>query len=91
MSRAVPISLGERRPAFTGHVAKSLYKSVIGPNSSGLARIAAVHAQAQANDALIYLQARKLGCTVLTGNLKDFDCLNQLVPEGRVLLYRKAP
>ncbi len=41
------------------------------------------------NDALIYLQARKLGFPVLTGNLKDFDYLNQLVPDGRVMLYRR--
>jgi len=40
------------------------------------------------NDALIYLQARKLGLVVLTGNLKDFDYLNQLVPDGRAILYR---
>lgn len=43
------------------------------------------------NDALIYLQARKLGCALLTGNLKDFDYLNQLVPDGRILFYRKSP
>ncbi len=41
-------------------------------------------------DALIYLQARKLGCAVVTGNLKDFDYLNQLVPDGQVLLYRRS-
>lgn len=40
------------------------------------------------NDALIYLQARKLGCTVLTRNAADFDRLQQLVPDGRILLYR---
>jgi predicted nucleic acid-binding protein len=43
------------------------------------------------NDALIYLQARKLGCAVLTANARDFDYLNQLVPDGRVILYRRAP
>lgn len=42
------------------------------------------------NDALVYLQARKLGFPVLTGNLKDFDFLNQLVPDGRVMLYRRV-
>lgn len=41
------------------------------------------------NDALVYLQARKLGVPVVTGNLKDFDYLNQLVPDGRVMLYRR--
>jgi hypothetical protein len=35
------------------------------------------------NDALVYLQARKLGWPVVTGNIKDFDFLNQLVPDGR--------
>jgi hypothetical protein len=42
------------------------------------------------NDALVFLQARKLGCAVLTANHKDFDYLNQLVPDGRILLYRRA-
>jgi predicted nucleic acid-binding protein len=42
------------------------------------------------NDALLYLQARKLGCSVLTRNAKDFDFLNQLVPDGRVFLYRNV-
>lgn len=42
------------------------------------------------NDALVFLQARKLGCPILTGNIRDFDYLNQLVPDGRVLLYRRT-
>jgi hypothetical protein len=42
------------------------------------------------NDALVYLQGRKLGWPVVTGNIKDFDLLNQLVPDGRILLYRKT-
>jgi hypothetical protein len=41
------------------------------------------------NDALVYLQGRKLGWPVVSGNIKDFDLLNQLVPDGRILLYRK--
>jgi predicted nucleic acid-binding protein len=40
------------------------------------------------NDCLIYLQAAKLGHTVLTRNVVDFDLLNQVVPQGRVLFYR---
>lgn len=40
------------------------------------------------NDALVFLQGRKLGWPVLTGNIADFDFLNQLVPDGRILLYR---
>ncbi|HWE07088.1 MAG TPA: hypothetical protein VG274_10290 [Rhizomicrobium sp.] len=43
------------------------------------------------NDALVYLQARKLGISVLTGNIRDFDMLNQLVPDGRVMMYRRQP
>jgi predicted nucleic acid-binding protein len=42
------------------------------------------------NDALIYLQARASGWPVLTGNIADFDFLNQLLPDGRILLYRKT-
>ena len=42
------------------------------------------------HDALLYLQARKLGFAVLTRNIGDFDLLNQLVPGGDILLYRQA-
>jgi len=42
------------------------------------------------DDALLYLQARKLGCAMLTRNIVDFDLLNQLVPSGQILLYRQA-
>jgi hypothetical protein len=42
------------------------------------------------NDALVFLQALEEGQTVLTGNIGDFDILNQLVPEGRILLYRRT-
>jgi hypothetical protein len=42
------------------------------------------------NDALVYLQGRKLGWPVVTGNIRDFDLLNQLLPDGRILLYRKS-
>lgn len=41
------------------------------------------------NDALLYLQARKYGWPVVTRNITDFDFLNQLVPDGRILLYRR--
>ena len=46
------------------------------------------HERKLLNDALLHLQGRSLGCTVLTRNVRDFDRLNQLVPEGRILLYR---
>ncbi|MER9868970.1 hypothetical protein NKJ35_17605 [Mesorhizobium sp. M0136] len=39
------------------------------------------------NDALIFHQAGLLGATVLTGNVRDFDYLNQLVPSVRVIFY----
>jgi hypothetical protein len=58
-----------------------------------LARLAADDPQAQQrrlNDALLYLQGRKFGWPVVTGNIADFDLLNQLVPDGRILVYRKA-
>lgn len=42
------------------------------------------------HDASLYLQARKLGCAVLTRNIRDFDLLNQLLPSGQILLYRRA-
>jgi len=41
-------------------------------------------------DATLFLQAQKLGFTVLTANIIEFDYLLQLVPTGRVLFYRKA-
>lgn len=39
-------------------------------------------------DCVLFLQAVKDGFTVVTRNIKDFDYLLQLVPEGRVLMYR---
>ena len=40
------------------------------------------------NNALLYVSARRSGCTVLTRNVSDFDFLQQLDPAGRVLFYR---
>jgi hypothetical protein len=45
------------------------------------------HERKLLNDALIYLQARQLGCAVLTRNVRNFDFLNQLTPGGRVIFY----
>lgn len=39
------------------------------------------------NDAKIYLHALEHGQTVLTRNRNDFDRMNQIVPDGRVLFY----
>ena len=41
-------------------------------------------------DCTLFLQAQKLGFTVLTGNIGNFDCLLQLIPRGRVLFYRRS-
>lgn len=41
-------------------------------------------------DCVLFLQAQKLGFTVLTANISDFDYLLQLIPTGRVLMYRQA-
>jgi predicted nucleic acid-binding protein len=43
------------------------------------------------HDCVLFLQALKLGFTVLTRNIKDYDFLLQMVPNGRALLYRKTP
>ena len=40
------------------------------------------------NDATLYLHALENGYTVLTRNIRDFDVMNQIVPQGRVLFYR---
>ena len=39
-------------------------------------------------DCTLFLQAQKLGCTVLTANIAEFDILLQLIPAARVLFYR---
>jgi predicted nucleic acid-binding protein len=40
------------------------------------------------NDTLLFVTARRHGCTLLTRNLSDFDLMQQLEPAGRVLFYR---
>jgi hypothetical protein len=40
-------------------------------------------------DCVLFLQAQKLGLTVLTANIGDFDVLLQLLRAGRVLFYRR--
>lgn len=46
------------------------------------------HERRYINDALIFLQARQLGASVLTGNIRDFDYLSQIIPTGHIILYR---
>ena len=41
------------------------------------------------NDALVFVQAGRLGASVLTRNIRDFDFLTQIVADGRVLCYRR--
>lgn len=40
------------------------------------------------HDCVLFLQAQKHGLAVLTANTAEFDILLQLIPAGRVLLYR---
>jgi hypothetical protein len=53
-----------------------------------LQRYAADHKLRALHDCVLFLQAQKLGSTVLTANVADFDILLQLIPAGRALLYR---
>jgi len=39
-------------------------------------------------DALLFLQAREMGCALLTANLSDFDLFDQVLPGSGLLLYR---
>jgi len=41
-------------------------------------------------DCVLFLQAQRLGLTLLTANISDYDYLLQLVPDGRVLFYRRT-
>lgn len=43
------------------------------------------------NDCVLFLQAEKLGLTLLTANVAEFDVLLQIRPRGRVLFYRALP
>jgi hypothetical protein len=48
------------------------------------------HERKYLNDALIYIQARGIGASVLTGNVGDFDFLDQLGTGVPIILYRQA-
>ena len=48
------------------------------------------HERKYLNDAIIYLQARGIGASLLTGNVGDFDFLNQLAPGVPIILYREV-
>ncbi|MDH2134049.1 hypothetical protein N5J77_23230 [Sphingobium yanoikuyae] len=45
------------------------------------------HSIALLNDAVLFLQAAAMGCDLLTGNRRDFDFMDQLVPGTGVILY----
>jgi hypothetical protein len=53
-----------------------------------LQRYAASDRRRTLHDCVLLLQAQKLGLTLLTANIADFDILLQLVPTVRVLFYR---
>jgi predicted nucleic acid-binding protein len=42
------------------------------------------------SDAIVYLHAMANGQTVLTRNVRDFDIMNQILPEGRILFYNRT-
>jgi predicted nucleic acid-binding protein len=46
------------------------------------------HRRKALQDCVLFLQAYKDGLTVVTRNVKDFDYLLQLLPAGRILMYR---
>jgi len=41
------------------------------------------------NDASLYLQALEGGWTILTRNIRDFDCFDQILPANRVIFYQQ--
>lgn len=49
--------------------------------------------QSLVNDALLLLHAAEIGCDLVTGNVRDFDWLDQLMPGHGLILYRteRAP
>ena len=42
------------------------------------------------NDAVLYLHAMTNGQTVLTRNVRDFDAMQQILPDGRILFYDRT-
>jgi predicted nucleic acid-binding protein len=53
-----------------------------------LGSFAAGQELAALNDATLYLHAVAHGQEVLTRNVRDFDMMQQILPEGRVLFYQ---
>jgi predicted nucleic acid-binding protein len=50
---------------------------------------AADHKLRALHDCMLLLHAQKLGLTLLTANVTDFDILLQLLPSARILFYRR--
>lgn len=42
------------------------------------------------NDAMLFLHALQEGAALVSGNIADMDMIGQIVPAGRVLLYRQV-
>jgi hypothetical protein len=72
-----------RLSAEAGMLAGELFRLSGAPKGAG-------HERKHLNDAVIYLQARGIGASVVTGNIGDFDFLNQLAPGVPIILYRQA-
>lgn len=51
---------------------------------------AAGHKLRALHDCVLLLHAKKLGLTLLTANVADFDILLQLLPTARALFYRRG-
>lgn len=50
-------------------------------------RLAASERRKLMHDVLVFLTARQIGYPVLTANAKDFDLIQQLAPDGKVIYY----
>lgn len=82
----------ERRPAYRTITPDSDIWREAGILSGTVARLQGITRDQRRrilNDALLFANARKYGCAVLTRNMADFDLLQQLDPSGRVLFYKQ--
>ena len=84
----------EDMPAHRLHAPETATWGQAGILAGAVARLGSLpkgqgHERKFLNDALIYLQAQRLGASVLTSNIKDYDYLNQLAPQAGVIFYRR--
>lgn len=85
------VAVIERRPSHRTLATDSEIWREAGILSGTLARLQGYQSDQRRrvlNDALLFVTARKHGCSVLTRNILDFDFLQQLDPSGKVLFYR---